>query len=93
MNEVTFSGASGVPSLQAQLERLFDEPGLVDAYRERARERARRYSWDAVTDQYEQLLSDALAAGGPGALPAHLVDGDRPAAAAVSGASPTPIAR
>src|SRR5436305_1635776 len=43
---VTFSGDVGVPSLQAQLERLFDEPELVAAYRDRARERAMCYSWD-----------------------------------------------
>src|SRR3954462_13736053 len=47
---VTFSGREGVESLQAQLERLFDDPDTVAMYRERARERARRYSWDAVTD-------------------------------------------
>jgi glycosyltransferase involved in cell wall biosynthesis len=71
---VTFSGREGVPSLAAQLERLFDHPEIVDAYRARARERARLYSWDVVTDSYEQLLLDALAARGPGALPPHLVD-------------------
>jgi glycosyltransferase involved in cell wall biosynthesis len=81
---VTFSGREGVPSLAAQLERLFDHPEIVDAYRARARERAKRYSWDAVTDSYERLLLDALAAGGFGALPAHLVD--EPA-----GEEPTPV--
>ena len=72
---LTFSGTEGVPSLTAQLERLFDEPELVDRYRARARERARRYSWDAVTDEYEQLLVSVRQMGGPGALPAELVDG------------------
>jgi glycosyltransferase involved in cell wall biosynthesis len=71
---VTFSGREGVSSLTAQLERLFDQPEVVEAYRARARERAKRYCWDAVTDAYEQLLLDAVAAGGHGALPAHLVD-------------------
>src|SRR5947208_1866395 len=75
---LTFSGREGVPSLAAQLERLFDHPEIVEAYRARARERAKRYSWDAVTDQYEQLLLAAVAAGGHGALPEHLVDA-RPA--------------
>ena len=80
---LTFSGADGVASLTAQLERLFDEPELVDRYRARARQRARRYSWDAVTDEYEQLLVSVRQMGGPGALPAELVDG---AAAPVVGA-------
>jgi glycosyltransferase involved in cell wall biosynthesis len=51
-----FSGAAGVDDLAVQLERLLGDPELVEAYRSRARERATRYSWDAVTDQYEQLL-------------------------------------
>jgi glycosyltransferase involved in cell wall biosynthesis len=71
---MTFSGAEGVPSLTTQLERLLDDPELVERYRERARERARRYSWDAVTDQYEALLERVRAAHGPGRLPAELVD-------------------
>src|SRR3954471_3624820 len=71
---LTFSGREGVPSLAAQLERLFDEPELVDGFRARARERARRYSWEAVTDEYEQLLVSVRQMGGPGALPAELVD-------------------
>ncbi|HEY3021556.1 MAG TPA: glycosyltransferase [Solirubrobacteraceae bacterium] len=73
---VTFSGREGVASLAAQLERLFDEPDIVEAYRARARERARRYRWEAVTDEYERLLLDAIAAGGHGALPDHLIDAD-----------------
>jgi len=32
------------------------------------------YSWDAVTDQYEQLLTAVCDAHGPGALPDALVD-------------------
>jgi glycosyltransferase involved in cell wall biosynthesis len=75
---VTFSGREGVPSLAAQLERLFDEPEIVSAYRARARERAKRYSWDAVTDSYERLLLDALEAGRHGALPPHLIDAETP---------------
>ena len=71
---LTFSGAEGVASLTAQLERVFDDPDLVATYRERARERAKRYSWDAVTDQYEQLLKQVTDARGPGRLPPELVD-------------------
>jgi glycosyltransferase involved in cell wall biosynthesis len=71
---LTFSGREGVPALTRELERLFDDPGLVAAYRARARQRARRYSWDAVTDQYEALLHRALTASRPGPLPRDLVD-------------------
>jgi glycosyltransferase involved in cell wall biosynthesis len=59
---LTFDGAGGVPALTAALERVLDDPALVDDYRARARERARRYSWDAVTDQYEALLERVVAA-------------------------------
>src|SRR3954462_7573529 len=68
---LTFSGSEGVPALARELERILDEPELVEAYRARAHERARRYSWDAVTDEYEQPLLAAVAAGGHGALPEH----------------------
>jgi hypothetical protein len=47
---------------------------MVDDYRGRARERARRYSWEAVTDEYERLLERAFAARRPGRLPPELVD-------------------
>src|SRR3954470_3031517 len=69
-----FSGAEGVPSLAAQLERLFREPETVDAYRRRARARAERYSWEAVTDQYERMLTAVCSARRPGRLPPELVD-------------------
>jgi glycosyltransferase involved in cell wall biosynthesis len=84
---LTFSGREGVPSLAAQLERLFDHPEIVEAYRARARERAKRYSWDAVTDQYERLLLAAVEAGGHGALPPHLVDEPPEAEPAISRAA------
>jgi glycosyltransferase involved in cell wall biosynthesis len=84
---MTFSGRIGVASLTEQLERLLDEPELVEHYRDRARERARYYSWDAVTDEYERLLVNVRAMGGPGALPQELVDdcaASPPAAAAAT---------
>jgi glycosyltransferase involved in cell wall biosynthesis len=71
---LTFSGQEGVPSLTAQLERILAEPQLVEEYRGRARERARMYSWDAVADQYEQLLRNVCEMRGPGHLPDALVD-------------------
>jgi len=48
--------------------------GAVEEYRGRARERAKRYSWDAVTDEYEALLRRACEMRGPGMLPAELTD-------------------
>jgi glycosyltransferase involved in cell wall biosynthesis len=84
---VTFSGARGVPSLTEELVRLFDHPELVEMLRGRALERAKRYSWDAVTDQYEQLLVRLATASGPGALPPELRDGV-PSGSARNGSSP-----
>jgi glycosyltransferase involved in cell wall biosynthesis len=74
-----FSGAEGVPSLAAQLERLLGDPELVAEYSGRARERARRYSWEAVADQYEALLEGARAGHGPGSLPPDLIEPGVPA--------------
>lgn len=71
-----FSGREGVPSLTEQLRRLIADPDLVASYRERARERAKRYSWEAVADQYERLLLEVRARSGPGSLPPDLVDSD-----------------
>ena len=74
-----FSGQEGVDDLARQLARLLDDPDTVAAYRERARERARMYSWDAVAAAYEALLEEVAAAHEPGRLPAHLVDAGAPA--------------
>jgi glycosyltransferase involved in cell wall biosynthesis len=76
---VYFSGAVGIDDLTRQLERLLDDPELVQSYRARALERAREYSWEAVTDQYEQLLDSVCAAQRPGRLPDHLIDRDHAA--------------
>jgi glycosyltransferase involved in cell wall biosynthesis len=69
-----YSGAVGAASLAEQLERLLDEPETVAGYRERAVERARRYSWEVVTNEYERLLESVRAAHSPGRLPPELVD-------------------
>jgi glycosyltransferase involved in cell wall biosynthesis len=69
-----FSGREGVPSLAAQLERLLADPDMVATYRDRARERSLRYSWDAVAGRYEQLLRTVHERRGPGRLPPDLVD-------------------
>jgi glycosyltransferase involved in cell wall biosynthesis len=84
---LTFSGAEGVPSLTAQLERILAAPELVEDYRGRARERAKRYSWDAVTDEYEALLRRACEMRGPGMLPPEFTDApedDKPPAVELS---------
>ena len=73
-----FSGKVGVDDLALQLGRLFDDPDLVATYRERARERTKRYSWDAVADEYERLLCDVRARREHGSLPRELVDVDVP---------------
>jgi glycosyltransferase involved in cell wall biosynthesis len=71
---VYFSGQVGVDDLTVQLDRLLNDPELVEEYRGRALGRARCYSWDAVTDQYEQLLNAVRVETGPGPLPPSLVD-------------------
>jgi glycosyltransferase involved in cell wall biosynthesis len=71
---IYFSGRAGVDDLVKQLEMLLADPELVAEYRSRALERAGQYSWEAVTDQYERLLTAVCDARGPGPLPAFLVD-------------------
>jgi len=66
---VYFSGAEGVPDLTRQLERLVEDPERVASYRDRARERAAMYSWDAVAAAYEHLLLEVSDSGGYGPLP------------------------
>jgi glycosyltransferase involved in cell wall biosynthesis len=63
-----------VAALAEQLGRLLDDPAMVEQYRGRALERAERYSWEAVTDEYEQLLVSVREAHRPGRLPPELVD-------------------
>jgi glycosyltransferase involved in cell wall biosynthesis len=65
---VYFSGEEGVADLTRQLERLLDDPELVDGYRHLARERAELYSWDAVAAAYEALLLEVSEAAGHGPL-------------------------
>jgi glycosyltransferase involved in cell wall biosynthesis len=71
---IYFSGARGVDDLTEQLDRLLADPELVAEYRLLALERARRYSWEEVTDQYEALLTAVCQARGPGALPPSMLD-------------------
>ena len=64
-----------------ELQRLLADPELVEEYRRRARDRAKGFSWEAVTDRYEELLGSLLAASRPGPLPASVLDGPLPASA------------
>jgi glycosyltransferase involved in cell wall biosynthesis len=73
---IYFSGREGVDDLVRQLQRLLESPELVAEYRRRALRRAELYSWERVTDQYEQMLSAVCNARGPGLLPDHLIDRD-----------------
>jgi glycosyltransferase involved in cell wall biosynthesis len=73
---IYFSGQGGVEHLAHQLEWLLDSPEVVEEYRLRARERARGYSWDAVTNEYEALLEAVLGAQRPGPLPSSLLDAE-----------------
>jgi glycosyltransferase involved in cell wall biosynthesis len=52
-----YDGSSAGENLRQLLERLINDPELVEEYRQRARQRARNsYSWEAVTDRYERLF-------------------------------------
>jgi glycosyltransferase involved in cell wall biosynthesis len=70
---VYFSRRDGVNDLARQLQRLLDDPALVEQYRVRALERAQGYSWEAVTDQYEQLLQAVFEGRRHGPLPESLL--------------------
>ena len=81
---IYFSGKAGVDDLVVQLRRLLTNPALVADYRSRAAARAHDYSWEAVTDQYEQLLMAVRDARGPGPLPEVMLDRELVAAAKTS---------
>ena len=53
-----------VESLRRQFEVAFTDQPLVEMFRAAAQSRARaRYSWDAVTDAYENLFRDLAVSG------------------------------
>ena len=53
-----YAGADGATDLARVMAQAIADPALVDEYRQRAAHRAATvYSWDAVTDQYEDLFS------------------------------------
>ena len=57
----SYEGSVGAPSLRAVLERLLKDEATVQEFGGRARERVREhYSWESVTDAYEQLFHELL---------------------------------
>jgi glycosyltransferase involved in cell wall biosynthesis len=57
----SYEGSTGAVSLGAVLERLLKDPTIVEEFGRRARERVRaHYSWESVTDAYEQLFHQLL---------------------------------
>lgn len=57
----SYDGKVGGEALREVLVRLINNPNLVSEYRTKAQQFAREhYSWDAVTDEYEQLINETL---------------------------------
>lgn len=53
----SYGGESGASALREKLEHVLQRPDTIREYRQRAQGYARQhYSWEHVTDQYEQLL-------------------------------------
>jgi glycosyltransferase involved in cell wall biosynthesis len=73
---IYFRGRDGVQDLAGQLDRLLNDPQLVEQYRGKALRRSKSYSWEAVTDEYERLLIEACEARGHGPLPESMVDAE-----------------
>jgi glycosyltransferase involved in cell wall biosynthesis len=71
---IYFSGQGGVDDLAHQLQWLLDSPEVVEEYRRRALERARGYSWESVTNEYEELLKAVLDTRRHGPLPPSMLD-------------------
>jgi glycosyltransferase involved in cell wall biosynthesis len=61
---LSYDGKLGAVSLRRVLQRLLSEPDLVEEYRQRAYQRAQtHYTWDAVTNAYEQLFYELQRSG------------------------------
>jgi glycosyltransferase involved in cell wall biosynthesis len=61
---VCYRGCDGAEGLRRALEALLADPAAMEACRAAAAQRARLYSWDAVTDAYERLAEQMLARRG-----------------------------
>lgn len=56
-----YSGERGAESLRERLQALLNDPQMVEEYREKAMQRAgKHYSWEKVTDDYENLFRRLL---------------------------------
>lgn len=56
---LAYDGTIGAVSLRETLTKVLDEPDTIAIYRQKALARAQQhYSWDTVTDAYEQLCFD-----------------------------------
>jgi glycosyltransferase involved in cell wall biosynthesis len=73
---VYFSGSAGHEDLERQLEWLLGDPETVERYRSRALQRAKEYSWETITDRYEELLDAVRWGRGHGALRGPSLDQD-----------------
>ncbi len=62
---LSYAGQEGGAALAAVLKRLIDHPTEAEEYRCRAKERVTQsFTWDAVTDEYEQLFERMLKKNG-----------------------------
>ena len=57
----SYSGSLGAEDLRRVLQELLADHDSVERYRAAALQRARAYSWDAVTDAYERLAEQLVA--------------------------------
>jgi glycosyltransferase involved in cell wall biosynthesis len=58
---VSYAGEDGAEGLRRVLAPLLADPAAVERCRKAALQRARLYSWDAVTDAYERLAEQLVA--------------------------------
>jgi glycosyltransferase involved in cell wall biosynthesis len=57
----SYDGKIGAGALKQVLERLLDNPNLIQEYCEKATRRARTcYTWESVTDAYEKLFTHLI---------------------------------
>jgi glycosyltransferase involved in cell wall biosynthesis len=61
---VCYRGCDGADGLRRELAGLLADPQAMETCRRAAAQRARLYSWDAVTDAYESLAEQLLARRG-----------------------------
>ncbi|NJK92498.1 MAG: glycosyltransferase [Blastochloris sp.] len=58
---LAFGGQDPVLELEAMLDRILENPGMLEYYRQGARERARDcFDWNQVTDVYVRILNELI---------------------------------